>query len=78
MRHLFTLIAVLTCGPAFAHTGHLGLLDGHDHWVAGLAIGAAVVVGVYGALKGRKGDSCPPKAEHETGSDADTDAKEPA
>jgi hydrogenase/urease accessory protein HupE len=40
--------------PALAHVGHLGDLAGHDHWVAGAAIGAAIAIGVYGALKGRR------------------------
>ncbi len=40
--------------PAMAHVGHLGDLAGHDHWVAGAAIGAAVAIGLYGALKGRR------------------------
>jgi hypothetical protein len=74
MRHMITPFAVLTGGPALAHTGHLGLLDGHDHWVAGLAIGAAFVVGVVGALKGRKADSAPPQA----GDTPETETEEPA
>jgi hypothetical protein len=74
MRHMITPFAVLTGGPALAHTGHLGLLDGHDHWVAGLAIGAAVVVGVVGALKGRKTDPGPPQAEDAP----DAETEEPA
>jgi hypothetical protein len=46
------LVAIGT--PAAAHVGHLGDVAGHDHWVAGAAIGAAVVIGLYGALKGRR------------------------
>ena len=46
-------IAVLPA-PALAHVGHLGEVAGHDHWIAGAAIGAAVVIGLYGAWKGRK------------------------
>jgi hypothetical protein len=49
-----TLILTLLPGMALAHLGHLGDLAGHDHWVAGAAIGVAVVVGVWGAVKGRK------------------------
>lgn len=40
--------------PAMAHVGHLGDLAGHDHWVAGAALGAALAIGIYGALKGRR------------------------
>ena len=54
MRHALTLILILTGAPAFAHVGHLGEVAGHDHWVAGAAIGAAVLVGLWGALKGAK------------------------
>jgi hypothetical protein len=41
-------------GPALAHLGHVGAVAGHDHWVAGAAIGAAVALGVWGWMKGRK------------------------
>lgn len=56
MKHLILSTAPLagTALPAAAHPGHLAGLAGHDHWVAGAAIGAAVAVGVWGALKGRR------------------------
>ena len=56
-----TALFCLLPGLASAHLGHVGDLAGHDHWVAGAAIGIAVVVGVYGALKGRKDPA--PKAD---------------
>lgn len=37
---------------AHSHTGHLADLAGHDHWVAGAAIGVAIALGIWGALKG--------------------------
>ena len=44
-------------GLARAHPGHLAAgLAGHDHWVAGAAIGAAVVLGAWAALKGKRKD----------------------
>lgn len=44
-------------GLAQAHPGHLAAgLAGHDHWVAGAAIGAAVVLGAWAALKGKRKD----------------------
>jgi len=52
---LIALIAALPV-PALGHIGHLGEVAGHDHWVAGAAIGAAVLAGLYGAWKGRKAD----------------------
>lgn len=53
MRLILPLMILLPSG-AFAHLGHVGELAGHDHWVAGAAIGAAVLVGLWGAWKGRK------------------------
>jgi hypothetical protein len=53
MIRLTCLFALLP-GLAAAHMGDLGELAGHDHWVAGIAIGATVAVGVWGAIKGRK------------------------
>lgn len=51
---LFLLFAT----GANAHVGHIGTLAGHDHWVAGAAIGLAAAVTIWGALKGsRKSDS---------------------
>ena len=50
------LFPILIPAPALAHLGHLGGVAGHDHWVAGAAIGAAVAIGIWGAWKGRKPD----------------------
>lgn len=51
-----TLICILTlvAQSAAAHPGHLVEAAGHNHWIAGAAIGIAIVVGVWGALKGAK------------------------
>ena len=49
-----TIAALLLATPAAAHPGHLGGLAGHDHWVAGIAIGAAVGVSIWGILKERR------------------------
>lgn len=56
MRYLTTTTAILaaTAVPALAHPGHMAGLAGHDHWVAGAAIGTAIAVGVWGVLKGRR------------------------
>jgi len=49
------LICVLSFpGVAFSHAGHLVGVAGHDHVVAGAAIGIAIAVGVAGILSGRK------------------------
>lgn len=45
---------ILAAAPAAAHPGHIAEgLAGHDHWVAGAAIGIAIAVGIWGALKGK-------------------------
>jgi hydrogenase/urease accessory protein HupE len=67
MRYLIVTLFMLgvAAAPAQAHPGHLAGLAGHDHWVAGAAIGAAIAVGVWGALKGRRktGGEARPGAE---------------
>lgn len=40
--------------PALAHPGHLGAVAGHDHWVAGAAIGIALGLGLWKAAKDRQ------------------------
>lgn len=49
----FLLPLLLLGTPASAHVGHLGEMAGHDHWVAGIALGAAIGVSLWGALKGK-------------------------
>lgn len=57
-----------------AHPGHLAEVAGHGHWVAGAAIGAAIVIGLWAGLKGRGAKA----AESEVEADqADADAQEP-
>ena len=51
MRISLILIASLIAGTAHAHVGHLGEVAGHDHWVAGAAIGIAIGIGLWGAIK---------------------------
>lgn len=46
--------SLFAAAPALAHPGHLETLAGHDHWVAGAAIGLAIALGLWGALKGKK------------------------
>jgi hypothetical protein len=57
-------------GMALAHPGHLADAAGHDHWVAGIAIGVAVGVAVWGALRGKKDD------EREQVEDAEAEPQE--
>lgn len=52
MRFIICLL-VLT-GPAIAHPGHLAEVAGHGHWLGAAAIGAAIAIGLYAGLRGRK------------------------
>ena len=70
-RTFITFTLLLSAAPASAHVGHLGEFAGHDHWVAGAALGAALAVSIWGALKGKKDAE---KAEAETHEDAEEEA----
>ena len=61
IRPLSPLAMVFIALPAQAHVGHLGEAAGHDHWIAGIAIGVAIGVSIWGLAKGRKAD--PEEAE---------------
>ena len=66
MTRLMTTTALILSGfPAHAHIGHVGELAGHDHWIAGIAIGAAAGLAIWGALKGKKDPEAEPDAEAE-------------
>lgn len=65
MRTTLTLLLVGAGTGAQAHPGHLAETAGHNHWVAGAAIGLAILAGVYGALKGRKKTEVEPEVEEE-------------
>lgn len=77
MNRLLLASAALFATPALAHVGHLGGLAGHDHWIAGIAIGAAVGVGIWGALKGRKDPEAEPAEEATEEAEQET-TEEPA
>lgn len=71
MKYLLTLILAFIPGQVLAHVGHVGEMAGHDHWVAGAAIGVAVGVAIWGWLKGEKSD------EEDSATETDeTDAQE--
>ncbi|WP_377510871.1 DUF6732 family protein [Octadecabacter sp. R77987] len=69
MRTTLSLIAMLFATSASAHPGHIADVAGHDHWVAGAAVGIAVLVGLWGALKGR-GRNAAAEPEDETEEEA--------
>lgn len=70
MRTTLSLIAMLFATSASAHPGHIADVAGHDHWVAGAAVGIAVLVGLWGALKGRGRDETAVEPEEETEEEA--------
>jgi len=56
-RSIGLLVCLLVLpGAAFAHIGHIGGLAGHDHILAGAAIGIAIAIGLAGTLKGLRDD----------------------
>lgn len=71
-RIIITFTLLFSAAPASAHVGHVGPLAGHDHWVAGVALGAALAVSIWGTLKGKKNAQ---EAEADTQDDAE---EEPA
>ena len=54
MRGLLTLTLIFSGSAVAAHPGHWADIAGHDHWVAGAAIGLAGLAAIWGALKGKK------------------------
>lgn len=64
------LILIALPGAALAHPGHIAETAGHDHWIAGAAIGLAIAVAVWAALKSRKKDK-EPEIEAEDEADAE-------
>lgn len=54
MRGFLALVLMVAGSTAAAHPGHWADVAGHDHWVAGAAIGLAGLAAIWGALKGKK------------------------
>lgn len=58
MKLTFTsFVMVLFASAAAAHPGHLAEVAGHGHWIGAAAIGAAIALAAWAALKGKKADS---------------------
>ena len=53
----YFILFMLAGGPAFAHPGHLAEVAGHGHWLGAAAIGAAIAIGLWAGLKGRKSEA---------------------
>lgn len=54
MTRILPFVFFLFATPALAHPGHIAEVAGHNHWIAGVLIGAAIATAVWGALKGKK------------------------
>ena len=53
-RAILTAALLLSAQAASAHPGHLAEVAGHGHWLGAAAIGAAIAIGLWAGLKGRK------------------------
>lgn len=51
---LIACVLVLWANSALAHVGHLAEVAGHGHWLGAAALGAAIALGAWSALKGKK------------------------
>ncbi len=54
MKAALTLILMAFAGSAAAHTGHIADAAGHDHWIAGAALGLALGLSAWAAIKSWK------------------------
>ena len=73
MRFAVFVAAIMAAGAAEAHPGHLAEVAGHGHWLGAAAIGAAIAIGLWAGLKGRKNEEPEAEAEDE---DADAEPQE--
>ncbi len=65
MRYVSLIAALFSAGAAHAHPGHLAEVAGHGHWLGAAAIGAAIAIGLWAGLKGRKPAADEAEAEAE-------------
>lgn len=81
MKPDLTVIAALppalAGSAAFAHPGHLAEAAGHGHWLGAAAIGAAIAIGLWAAVKGRRDAAAGSHAGTET-DDAETEESQEA
>lgn len=76
MRSIAFYSSVITVSfslPAIAHPGHMIEVAGHNHWLAGVAIGAAIGIALWGFAKGKKQD---PEAEKESAEEINEEPQE--
>ena len=65
MRFAVFVAAIMAAGAAEAHPGHLAEVAGHGHWLGAAAIGAAIAIGLWAGLKGRKAKEDPEAGDEE-------------
>ncbi|WP_417268960.1 DUF6732 family protein [Celeribacter sp.] len=70
MTRVLAFFFALIAAPSFAHPGHIVDAAGHDHWIAGIALGVAAGIAIWGAVTSIKGN----KAKAEDASDAEGQA----
>lgn len=76
MKKLLTFLLMLSPSAAYSHVGHLGDVAGHDHWVAGVAIGTAIGVAIWGVLAGKKDQEASDGADDEASADPDSEPQD--
>ena len=54
MQAVLALTLIALASSASANIGHVGEVAGHDHWIAAGALGLALGLTLWAALKGRK------------------------
>jgi hypothetical protein len=65
MKPILCMFAILWAGSAAAHPGHLAEVAGHGHWLAGVAIGAAIAIGLWQGLRGKKPEADEAESEED-------------
>ena len=70
MKYAILLVTLVVASGAQAHPGHLAEVAGHGHWLGAAALGAAIAIGLWAGLKGRK-DETAEEAECEEPADED-------
>lgn len=74
MRILAFLVGVFAAQAAAADPGHLAEVAGHGHVFAGIIIGAASAVGLWGVLKGKGQDADLPGPKNASDTDETQEA----
>lgn len=54
MKYATIITGLLTGTAAQAHTGHLAEVAGHGHWLGAAALGAAIAIGLWAGLRGKR------------------------